>query len=90
MTIRDVLTTTQRRAGRVVRNNGEPVMDYSQIQFTSDCIRRYAVNRGMRIDDAFTEIRVGGGMNIIRDMYAENPHQHIGYAARKLERLMRR
>ena len=90
MTIRDVLTTTQRRAGRVVRNKGGGVMEYPQIQFTSDCIRRYAVNRGMRIDDAFIEVRDGGGMNIIRSMYAENPHQHIGYAARKLERLMGR
>lgn len=90
MTIREVLTTTQRRTGRLVRNNGQARMEYNQIQFTSDCIRRYAINRGTRIDEAFTELKKAGGIDIISRLYIENPHQKIGIAVRKLEKMLGR
>ena len=86
MTIREVLTTRPRRANAIVRNNGQERMSYSQIQFTSDCIRRYAINKGKRLDDAFAELQKAGGMDVIAALYAENPVQSAGIAARKLER----
>ena len=85
MTIKDVLTTRQRRRQAIVKNNGHVRMGYPQIQFTSDCIRRYALNKGMRLDDAFSEIRKTGGMEIIANLYAEDPDLSPGFAARKLE-----
>ena len=85
MTIREVLTTQPRRAKAIVRNSGCGRMEYPQIQFTSDCIRRYALKKRMRLDDAFMEVQKAGGMEIIAALFAENPDQKPGMAARKLK-----
>lgn len=87
MTIKEVLTTKSRRTKAIVKNNGVR-MQYPQIQFTSDCIRRYALNRGKRLDEALAEIQRAGGMDIIASLYAENPNLSPGVVARKLERKM--
>ena len=86
MTIKDVLTAKPCRVKAIIRNNGKARMEYPQIQFTSDCIRRYALNRGKRIDEAFSEVLRAGGMEVIASLYAENPSQSAGIVARKLER----
>ena len=90
MTIKDVLTTKPRRAKAIVRNNGKARMEYPQIQFTSDCIRRYALNRGKRLDEALSEVQCAGGMEIIAALYAENPAQSAGVVAKKLERQLKK
>lgn len=88
MTIREVLTTKPHKAKTIVRNDGRNRMEYHQIQFTSDCIRRYALNSNKRLDEAFFEVQKAGGMNVIASLYAENPNQSAGVAARKLEKQM--
>lgn len=86
MTISEVLNTKRRRAKAIVKNNGQARMEYPQIQFTSDCIRRYALNRGKRLDEALAEVQRYGGMDIIAAMFASNPIPSAGVAAKRLER----
>ena len=88
MTITDVLTTRPRRRKAIVKNNGNEHMTFPQIQFASDCIRRYAINKGMRLDDALIEIQKAGGIEFIRQLYAENPTKKIGFVVRQLEQKM--
>ena len=83
--IREILTTKRRRAKTIVRNGGKARMEYPQIQFTSDCIRRYALNRGKRLDEALAEVLQRGGMDIIAALYADGSIKSVGVAARKLE-----
>lgn len=89
MTIREILTTKQRRVKSVERNNDNVRMEYPQIQFTSDCLRRYAIKKGKKLDEVLIEVQQAGGMDYIAALYAENPNQKAGVAARKLERKLR-
>ncbi len=90
MTISEVLNTKRRRAKAIVRNNGKPRMAFPQIQFTSDCIRRYAYNRGKRLDEALAEVQRYGSMELISAMFANNPIPSAAVAAKRLEREMHR
>ena len=86
MTIKEVLQTRPQSICRVVRRQGGEKMPYGQIQFTSDCIRRYARNVGKPLDEAFVVVQKAGGLDYINEMYAANPNLKAGFSARKLQR----
>lgn len=86
MCITRILRTKHHRIKPVVRRIDEAMMPYAEIQFYSDCIRRYALSVGKPLDESVAFLERSGMLEQLRTMYQSVPRLTVTTAVRRIKK----
>lgn len=90
MCITKVLQPNDQEIAVMERRATKKAMPYAQIQFTSDCIRKYALSQGIPMYQAMKTMTDTNGFEILNKLYKTKPQPSIAQATQILKKSLTR
>lgn len=90
MCITKVLQPSAQKISAMEYRASKKVMPYAQIQFYSDCIRKYALLQGIPMYEAMQAMENYKGFDCLNKLYKANPQPNITQATRLLKKELTR